>query len=265
MNGAAVPFADPQLLDPPGCRLLLSAGVGGPVGRSLAAVAAGGACSALAIVAALPGVGVGPTQPVVPGREDSHPVPAHLALAWALLALPCRFLAPVLSGFRGIESIQRGLFKESEVLLRLVRLVGPDGGLALGRRHILIWRQAAISCSLAGLGLRAFPGVGFEEPKRGNEPGVKRRRRRRRTKLDLKEKEKSMRMAKWPRVETPLDGARILAPVPVTFPKNAPGQVGLVVTENKMLYPQQKRRSESPTKNDGEKGEVAPGCHPLPT
>ncbi len=42
-------------------------------------------------------------------------------------------------------------------------------------------------------------------------------------------------MSKWPRFENPLGGAWTLAPVQVTFPRNAPGQVGLVGTGSKTL------------------------------
>ncbi len=42
-------------------------------------------------------------------------------------------------------------------------------------------------------------------------------------------------VAKRLQVETPLDGAWTLAPVQVTFPWNAPGQVGLAGLDNPMM------------------------------
>jgi hypothetical protein len=70
----------------------------------------------------------------------------------------------------------------------------------------------------------------------------------------------------WPRVDTPLDGAWTLAPVQVKFPRNAPGQLGMAFIENLMIkrgyIHGRPRKSGSPTKNDGEKGVIAPGLHP---
>ncbi len=50
-----------------------------------------------------------------------------------------------------------------------------------------------------------------------------------------KEERKEEIVAKWPQVETPLVGAWTLAPVQVTFPRNAPGQVGLAGLDNPMM------------------------------
>jgi hypothetical protein len=75
-----------------------------------------------------------------------------------------------------------------------------------------------------------------------------------------------MRLAKCPRVEIPCSGLT-LAPVKVRFPKNAPVQVGLVVltkNDEKLLYPQQKRKKESTKKIDGERREFAHDWHLLP-
>jgi hypothetical protein len=85
---AAVPLANSELLDPLGGRLLFAAREGGPVGRSLAAVTAA-AAPALAIVVVWPGVGVGPTPPMVRGKRTRttyrpilpSPAPCSLCIA----------------------------------------------------------------------------------------------------------------------------------------------------------------------------------------
>ena len=74
-------------------------------------------------------------------------------------------------------------------------------------------------------------------------------------------------MAKWPQVETPLDGMG-LRPGTGYIPLECSwsGWFGWLGQSNDdvRLYQQQERKSGSPTKNDGEKEGGAPGWHPLP-
>ncbi len=78
------------------------------------------------------------------------------------------------------------------------------------------------SLSLAG----GISWLGHWKPKKGNLPGGEKKKKDQVGTLKEKEKKgKEKIMAKWPRVETPLDWAWTLAPVQFTFPRNAPGQV----------------------------------------
>jgi hypothetical protein len=99
--GGAVPLADLQPVDPPGRRLLLPGGVGGPVCRSLAAAAAFAAV--FAVVAAGSGVGVCLFPPVVPGgrtRTPYQPICPSLALSscFAAASLVLSLAASIAAG-----------------------------------------------------------------------------------------------------------------------------------------------------------------------